>query len=148
MSRVVVSRAIDAPADRVFSVLTDIERLPDSNPDVVAVEFVGDTRRGPGTRFRETRRSGKKEMVTELELVEWDEGRSARFVSDAGGTVWDTTFRVEPRAPDACHLTIDMDARPHTWLARIMLPLIRGMIRRGMTKHLDGLASYCARAAR
>lgn len=147
MSPITVTRTIQAPAAVVFEAVTDIESLPKSNPDVVRVEFLSETRSGPGTRFRETRRAGKREAVTELELTEWVENQHARFVADTGGTVWDTAFRVRP-VGDACELTIELDARPHTLLARIVSPLIRGMVRRGMEKHVGSLADYCeARAA-
>ncbi len=143
MTRVTVSRTIAAPVATVFKAITDIEHLPDSNPDVVRIEFLSDTRSGAGTRFRETRSSKGKEMVTELEVTEQVENEYARFVSDAGGTVWDTLFTVRP-AGDRTELEIQLDARAYKLLPKIMIPLIvKGMVRKGMETHIDSLRAYC-----
>lgn len=146
MSRITVSHAIEAPVATVFNVVTDIERMPQSNPDVVKVEFLSDQRTGAGTRFRETRSSKGKEMVTELELTEFVPNERARFVTDAGGTVWDTVFTFRPTGSpqgSATELEIQLDARAHKLLAKIMNPLIKGMVRRGMEKHMTALCAYC-----
>ena len=71
MTRVTVSRLIAAPADVVFRAVSDIERLPETSPDYLAVEFLSDTRSGVGTRFNVTMKSGKKERVYEQEVTEY-----------------------------------------------------------------------------
>jgi len=148
MSRITVSHTIQAPVATVFKAVTDIEHLPDSNPDVVRVDFLSDQKSGAGTRFRETRSARGKEMVTELEVTEHVENEHARFVTDSGGTVWDTVFTFRPKgspAGSATELVIQLDARPHKLLARVMVPLIKGMVRKGMEKHIDALREYCER---
>jgi uncharacterized protein YndB with AHSA1/START domain len=146
MSRITVSRTVAAPVATVFAVVTNIERLPESNPDVVRVEFLTDQRSGAGTRFRETRSSRGREMVTELEVTEYVENEHARFVTDTGGTVWDTVFTFRPTGSppgSATDLEIQLDARAHKLLAKIMNPLIKGMVRKGMEKHVAALSAYC-----
>lgn len=148
MSRITVSRTVSAPVARVFAAVTDVERLPESNPDVVRVEFLPDRRSGAGTRFREARLSTGREMVTELEITELVLNERPRFVTDAGGTVWDTVFTFRPEgapAGSATTLEIRLEARPHTLLARIVTPLITGMVRGGMTKYIAALSAYCER---
>ncbi len=143
MTRVTVSRTIAAPVATVFKAITDIEHLPDSNPDVVRIEFLSDTRSGTGTRFRETRSTKGKEMVTELEVTEQVENEYARFVTDVGGTVWDTLFTFLP-VGDRTELKIQLDARAYKLLPKIMVPLIvKGMVRKGMEKHINSLRAYC-----
>ena len=142
MTRVIVSRKIEAPIERVFRAVTDIERLSDSNPDVVGVKFLSDSRSGAGTRFIETRKTGKKTMDTELEIVEWTDNHTARMVADSHGTVWDTLFTVEPAAGQT-KLTIAMDARPHKLLPKLMNPIMKGFFRKGMEKHIDAVRAYC-----
>lgn len=87
MPRITVSGEIDAPPEVVFDAITNIERLPEVNEDVLRVEFLGDRRSGVGTRFRETRRMGKREMETELEVTEHMPHERARMVTDSHGTV-------------------------------------------------------------
>ncbi|MEL6906432.1 MAG: SRPBCC family protein [Planctomycetota bacterium] len=146
MTRIAVERAIDAPPEVVFAAVADIEHLPDVSEDVVGIEFLTEQRFGVGTRFRETRRMGKRTMDTDLEVTEYDPPHRVRMVTDSHGTVWDTVFRITETAGGA-HLEIDMDARPHALLPRIMNPLMKPMFRRGMQKHIDTLAEHCARRA-
>lgn len=142
MTQITVSREIAAPVDVVFDAVTNVERLPDTSPDVVRVEFLGDQRSGVGTRFRETRVMGSKEMDTDLEIVELVPGERARMVTDSHGTVWDTTFFTRP-TPVGTELEIRMDARPHRLLTKIMTPLMKGVFRKGMEKHIASFAAYC-----
>ena len=142
MTRITVSREISAPREVVFSAVTDIARMPDVNADVVHVEFLSEQRSGVGTRFRETRRMGKREMGTDLEITEFEAPRHARMVTDSHGTVWDTAFDLRPTA-GGCELVIDMDARAHAFLPKLMNPLLKPMFRRGLLSHLETLTDYC-----
>ena len=147
MTRITVARRIAAPVAIVFGAIADIEKLPETNPGIVSVEFLSNARRGLGTRFRETRRMQQKELVTELEVTEFTENERARMVADTHGTVWDTVFEVTPSG-DHTELRITMDARPHALLPRVMTPFLKGFFKKGIEKHLDSLAEYCASRAR
>jgi len=82
-------------------------------------------------------------MVSELEVTEQVENESARFVTDVGGTVWDTLFTFRP-VGDKTELVIQLDARAYKLLPKIMIPLIvKGMVRKGMEKHIISLGAYC-----
>lgn len=142
MTRVTVTRTIQAPVARVFSAIADISDLPATNPDVVKVEFLTERHDGVGTRFRETRLMNGRENHTELEITELVADSHARMVADSHGTIWDTTFTVRP-AGQATELEIRMDARPHTLMTRIMTPLFKGMFRKGIEKHIDAVRAYC-----
>ena len=146
MSRITLTREIAAPVEGVFRAVTDVERLPERDADVTHVEFLSERRSGAGTRFRETRRMKGRETRTELEITEWVENERARFVSDAGGTVWDTLYSVRPLGSDSgTELRIELDARPYKALAKLAVPFMKGMVRRGMKTHVDGLKAYCER---
>ena len=126
--------------------VTDVEGLPVRDDAIMRVEFLSESRSGVGTRFRETRTSGRRETTTELEITELVANEHARFVSDAGGTIWDTTFRTRAMGTPAGSKTefqIDMEARPHKLLARIFTPLIRPMVRKGMQSHIDAFRAHC-----
>lgn len=142
MTRTRVTRTIDAPPERVFRVIADIRRYSKAQPDIVDVEFLSDSEYGVGTRFRETRRMGKRETTTELEVTELVENDRVRIVSDAGGTVWDSQFTVRGR-DGGTELTLVMEARPHRLLARITTPLMAGMLRRALEKDMDAVKAYC-----
>lgn len=146
MTRVIVTREIAAPPEVVFGAITDVEKLPETNPEIVAVELLTEQHSGPGTRFRETRRMGKKELVTELEVTELVENERARMVADTHGTIWDTTFTLQPSGAGT-RLEIAMEARPHAFLPKLLNPLMKGFFKKGMEKHMDVFAEYCARQA-
>ena len=137
-----VTRTIDAPIETVFQSVSDIESFPDIQPEVLSIEFLTESRSGQGTRFRETRRHGKQEMVTELEVTEFVENERIRMVTDSHGTVWDTIFVVRPEGSGA-ELSITMDARPHKLLPKIMNPLLKGTFRKGIESYADLLRDHC-----
>lgn len=145
MITVVVKRRIAARPQRVFEVASAIEGFPDVNPDVLGVEILTPQREGVGVRFRETRRKGRGEMRTELEVVEYDAtAMRIRMVTDLGGTVWDTLFTVRP-AEGGAEVEARMECRAHKLLPRLLNPLLRGLFRKGMEDHLDHFQAYCER---
>ena len=85
MSRIIVTRTIDAPIDLVFQTVADERRLSQALPHIVKVEFLSDVRAGVGTRFRETRLMNGKEATTELEVTEFVENEHVRLVAT---TAW------------------------------------------------------------
>lgn len=143
MKPIVVARTVRAPVETVFGVIADIEKLPESNPDVVKIEFLTEQRTGAGTRFKETRESKGRQMVTELELTEMTPNRRARFVSDMGGTIWDTVFSFSSAGGDSTELEIRLDARPHKLLPKLIGRFVRPMVHKGMEKHIDSVRAYC-----
>ena len=138
-----VERFVAAPAELVFHAITDVASFPELSPDVVGVEFLSEVKQGAGTRFRETRLVGGTEQAFELELTEYDaEAHTARFVTVAGGTVWDTHMAVLPDG-DGCRLRTIMHARPQNVLARFMNWVARSVVRGKMEDHLTNLVARC-----
>lgn len=147
MKPVTVAARITADPDRVYATIVDLERLPETSPDTVAITFLGEQRAGPGTRFRETRRMGKRTQDFELRLAECDAAaRTARFVSDHEGTVWDTWMEVRPEG-GGCHVQFTMDAITDSKMKNLVFGLMRGMFRKGMDKQVQALKAYCEGAA-
>ncbi len=146
MGRIETSRRVAASVERVFDVIAHAENFREAVPEIVAVEFTSATRRGVGTRFRETRRMGRREATVELEVAGYAPNESVRIVSDAGGTTWDTTFRVTSSG-DGATLEMVMEDRPHQLLARLFTPLIRPMVRRAVERDMDAVRAYCEAAA-
>jgi len=140
--QVTAKRTIHASTDRVFKAITDFGNLPDTNPDIVHIEFLSDRHAGAGTVFRETRAVNGKRHVTELEVREFDPPGRARMVADSHGTVWDSVFTVVA-AGDAAELTIEMDCSAHKLLPKLLNPLLKGLFRKGLEKHIDAVKAYC-----
>ncbi len=144
MTKVSASREIEASRNVVFRAITDIENLPQTNPDIEKVEFLAEIRSGLGAKFRETRRVNGRTDQTELEITEFEQNCRARMVADSHGTVWDSVFLIEPGSVShRTRLTIEMDARPHQLLPKLLTPLMRGLFRRGLVRHVEAVAAYC-----
>ena len=114
-------------------------------PHITNVEFVSDQHIGVGTRFKETRIMKGREATTELEVTEFVENDHVRFVSDQGGTIWDTVFSLE-RHGDKTSLKMIMDANAYKLMAKIMNPLIKGMVTKAIDADMDAIKEYCEQA--
>lgn len=143
MSRTEIQRTIAAPADQVFAAVADVRQFSRAVENIERVEFVSDTRTGPGTRFRETRRLRGREATVELEITEFAPPERVRFLSEAGGVKWDTVFTVARARGGNTRLTMVMEATPLTLPARLMVPLMKGMVRKAIAADMDAVRAYC-----
>lgn len=140
--RYAVSRTVKAPIELVFSRISDVHRFAEVSEDILEIEFLSDITSGVGTRFRETRNMNGRTATTELEITECVENDRVRFVSDAGGTIWDTVMSVTPNG-DVTNLEMIMDATPYKFVARIVNIFIKGMVNKAVTKDMDRLKAWC-----
>ena len=85
---------------------------------------------------------GKREASTLLEVAEYEPDKKVRMVSDAGGTIWDSTFELTPEG-DATRLDFVMESRPYKLLAKLFVPMIKGMVTKAIVKDLDAVKGYC-----
>lgn len=145
MTRFTTKRTIDAPVHKVFDTVANIENFSKAVPHITNVEFLTDTHRGVGAKFRETRLMRGREATTDLEVTEYVDGESVRMVSDAGGTIWDTVFRVRP-VGDSTELGMAMTAAPYKMMAKLVTPLIKGMVAKAVEADMDSVKSYCESA--
>ena len=142
MTQTVVEVDISAPASQVFECIAHIENFSEAVPHITKVEFITEQRRGAGTRFRETRLMKGREGTTELEVREYVEPERVRFVSEAGGTTWDSVFTLE-ESELGTRVKLVMDAHAHHIFAAGFNRLIRGMIEKAIAEDLDAVKSYC-----
>lgn len=133
---------IDAPVEEVFDAVAHIESFAKAVPHIKDVEFLSDVHEGVGARFKETREMNGRTGSTVLEVTEYEKNERVRLVSDAGGTVWDTIFTTRPTS-GGTELALVMEARPHTFLARITTPMIKGVVAKGVAADLDAVKDYC-----
>ncbi len=142
MSRIDLTRTINAPVADVFRCVSDIREYSKVQPQIVNVQFLTDQQLGTGTRFRETRLMNGKEAMTELEVTEFVENDRVRMVADSHGTIWDTVFTVKSVGA-ATELNMVMDAKSYKLIAKLMNLLIKGMITKAVSKDLDQVKAYC-----
>lgn len=143
-----VGASIPAPPAAVFEVIAHAERFAEVVPHIERIEFVSEQRRGVGTRFRETRLFKRREATSELEVTGYEPPRLVRLVADEGGTVWDSTFTLAASADAATtDLTLVMTASAYTWSARLLNPVLRRVITKGLVDDLDAVAAHFASPA-
>jgi len=147
MTRTEASRTVAATPAIVFQVLSDAANFAKAVPAIRKVEFLSEVRNGVGTRFRETRVMRGREAVAVMEVTEHSEGERICFRSDAGGAVWDSTFAVAPIDDDSTRLHLIMEARPYRLLAKLFVPVLRGMVAKAVESDMDAVKAYCERPA-
>ena len=147
MSRITITRMIDAPIEKVFKTVSDINEFSQAITHVVNVEFLSEVHSGVGTRFRETRLMQGKEASTELEVTEFVENKKVRIVSDTHGTFWDTVFSVEPKEGQT-ELTMTMDATAKKIATKMMIPMIMSAVKKAIEKDIDSVKAFCEKGER
>ena len=135
-------QVIQAPIEQVFHTIANIENFSQAVPEIKRIEFLTEQKTGKGCRFRETRVMHGKEATTELTITEFEENQSVRYLSDAGGAVWDTVFHIEPKENDTL-LVMTMEARPHQFAAKVLTPMILRMISRAVNQDMLAVKSFC-----
>ena len=137
-----VSRLVPAPRQEVWDVLTDLDRRAEVLSAVVRVERVDDGDAfGVGTRWRETRRAGRREETQELEATEVDAPSSYRWRAEAHGSSYAGGVRLEPVEGGRCTrvvLTFGGEAQgllPRA-LAVVTAPVGHRLVRRALETDL------------
>ena len=142
-----VTREINAPAERVWAMVSDVTRMGEWSPESGGGRWLeGATGASPGAKFRATNQIGKRKWSTTATVVDADPGRRFSFqVSTAGLKVAEWRYDFEPNGP-GCRVS-------ETWVDRrasLFKPLTkvatgvsdRGAHNRaGMEKTLERLAA-------
>jgi len=142
MPEVRAEHIINAPVSFVFDVIAHVENFQKAVRHIINIEYLTDQRKGVGTRFRETRLMKKREMSTTIEVAQYKLNESVRMISDEGGTIWDSLFETHPEG-NSTRLTLVMEARPHKFLAKIVTPLIIGMVSKAVESDMLAIKAYC-----
>ena len=113
---------IDAPAERVFAALIDVERWPERISAITGIEMLTAGPLAEGSRFRETRRMFGRDATEEMTVAEL--AAPARLVLTAfnHGTEYRITHLLAPAGPRT-RLTLVFAGVPRTLTARLLAPL-------------------------
>ena len=136
-----VTKQIQAPASAVFGKFTDFARAPDNVRGIERLEILTDGPIGKGTRFRETRIMFNREATEEMEITQWEDGKSYTVEAESCGAHYATKFTVEPQG-DSSIVRMDMQVRPLTVTARLMAPLgwlMQGAMKKCVEADMDDL---------
>jgi uncharacterized protein YndB with AHSA1/START domain len=76
VAKIRVSTVLDAPPEKVWADVEDIATHREWMADAVAIRFLGDQRRGVGTRFECDTKVGPFRLTDVMEVTEWVPGRA------------------------------------------------------------------------
>ncbi|MEQ1787091.1 MAG: SRPBCC family protein [Acidimicrobiales bacterium] len=90
-----VSLRIDAPAERVYAIVTDIAQMGRLSPECTGGKWLdGATGPAVGATFKGSNKRGIARWSTTNKVVEADPGRAFSFQTLQSGYAW--TYRMEP----------------------------------------------------
>ena len=146
MGKLVCETQVNAPASRVFEVITDIERWPDGIEGVLATEKLTAGPVAIGTQFTETRKLFGKEATETFTFTDIVPGEQYTLVGESCGMRYESVHALSPNA-DGTLLRLEMDSIPLTLPAKIMWPvmnlLMKSTMRKMIQKDLDDIARVC-----
>lgn len=125
--QVSVTADIAAPAELVWSMVSDVTRMGEWSPENESAEWLGGaTGPQPGAKFRGTNRNGKKKWDTVAKIADADPGRRLSFhVTAAGLKVAEWRYELEPTS-GGCRIT-------ETWIDE------RGRVAKLLGKPVSGV---------
>lgn len=138
-----VTRRIAAPPERVWQVLTDLDRSPEVISAIQSIERVRGEGFDVGTRWRETRTMFGREATEELEVTSLDPGKGYVVETDGEGTHYRTEFVLDGDG-GGTEVTMTFSAESEGTVARLMEATIGrlfvGATRRAVAADLDDIA--------
>ena len=146
MKPIRVERTVTAPAERVWAIITDLDRSATVIEGIDRVERLdGGAGFGVGTRWRETRTIFGKEATEVMEIAAVEPGRSYVATANSRGMRYRTEVGVEGAGPGVSRLWMKMGGEAEgavAWVMGVVLgPLFRGATRRLLAKDLDEIAA-------
>lgn len=135
-----VTTAIAAPADRVWAILSDVERWPSWTASVTSVELDGPLAEGATAKIRQP-----KLPVTTWRVTEVVPGRSFTWEAKAPGSHATGWHEVTPTGDHSCEVRLAIEqAGP---LGALVGLVYRGLTARYVRMEADGLAAESTKPA-
>ena len=127
-----IQQQFNAPLERVFGYVTDLDRAPDRIEGITRLEIVDESsasqRVGEGTHFRETRTMFGKECTEEMVISSFDPPSGYDVVCENHGCRYESRFRLSA-TETGTNLSMTFDATPLTVVAKIFCFIFRPMLK-------------------
>ncbi|MEV8020322.1 SRPBCC family protein [Streptomyces sp. NPDC086554] len=140
MSAIKESIDISRSPEEVFSYVTDPAHLPDWQESAVSVRLLGDAPITVGSKVAVTRRMGRREMVTTMQVIDLDPPRSWHIHGIDGPVRGDVQGTIEPiDNGEHSRLTLALDFEGHG-IGKALVPLVvRPHVRKEMPRDEQAL---------
>ena len=146
-----IEETIAADRETVFARFTDIEAWPRMIEGIKNLDRMGET--GPlqtGSQFQETRVMFGKEATETFTVTQLTSGETFTLRSESCGAEFICRHTFKPLGEDQTRITLDIQSKPLTTVARLMSPLgllMKGTMRKCMQKDLMEMKAACEAAA-
>ena len=128
---------IDAPLETVFDFATDLEKARSWMPQITRIERLDQGPLRAGSRFRETRRIGKREATAVIQVSAHERPSVHRASSSALGVQCEYEFRF---LPDGESTTVELIASAQgRWFGKLLAPMFLKMIQKEDGEMLERL---------
>jgi len=146
MKKISVSREIAAPADVLWTIMTDLDSFEET---ISAIESVESLSEGSdfeiGTKWRETRTMFGKQATEVMWVTEIDPGRSYVVNAESHGSKYTTSMTVAPTGDNACEVTMEFGAEAVGTMAKVMTATIgrffENATKKAFAQDLDDIAA-------
>ena len=129
---------IAAPAERVWEVLTDVERWSEWTETVTSVRLLDEGPLRPGSRAKIDQ---PKIPETEYGVTELSPGRSFTWVARGPGVTTTASHVIEPLDDDRTRVTLSVEQAG--FLGTVMGRFYRGLTDRYLANEAAGLKARC-----
>ncbi len=137
MTSFTVTKHVNAPIETVFEVATDLRHAAEHVRGIEKIELLTPEPIGVGTRWRETRKMMGREATEVLEIKAFDRPRRYVVGCESCGCYFETTFSFAP-ADDGTDVTLELQTKALTLMAKVMSPIGNLMMGGTMRKCLEG----------
>ncbi|TLM84645.1 SRPBCC family protein [Pseudarthrobacter sp. NamE5] len=141
-----LTRHIQAPPEKVWSVITDIPGSPATLSGVASVQLLTDGPYREGTRWKETRKMMGRSETVEMWVAEAEPNSSITVKANQGGADYTTHFSLVPKDGGTdLSLTLGAKVLKPTVGSRLLMLLFGRMgmaaTRKALTKDLTEIAA-------
>lgn len=149
MGNLVIEKIINAPIERVYEHLIDLEHWPENIEGITNVEKHTEGPVRDGTEFSETRVMFGKPHTERMTFAGVTPNQGYTLVCNSCGVHYESAHTLTPEGGKT-KLRMEMTSKPTTLVARLMSPmglLMKGTMTKMIQKDFDDLARACEQDA-
>jgi len=145
MKAITASRDVNASADVVWGILTDIEGSVDTIAAIEKIEILSDdTTFGVGFAWRETRTMFGRTATEEMEVIEVTPGESYAVEADPDGSNYRSVMSVAATGAGTSTVSMEFSADPKSAVSKLIGAtvgrLFSGSMKKAIAADLDDIA--------
>ena len=146
MTTLDISRDVSAPADVVWTIMTDLENAADTISAIQAIVILSEPQEfNVGTTWRETRTMFGKQATEEMTVTQVDPGISYVVEAESHGARSTTIMQVVAPGESSSRISTSFDAEPTGTMAKFMTAtvgkLFQSATRKAFARDLDDIAA-------